>query len=49
VFRQVWQGLDPKVLKAKLDRWDLFEHYEGRFLSLFRKKGGQVTSWAWWL
>lgn len=38
MFRQVEQGLDPKVLKAELDRWGLFEHYEGRFLGLFRKK-----------
>jgi len=38
MFRQVGQGLDPKVLKQELDRWGLFEHYEGRFLSLFRKK-----------
>jgi hypothetical protein len=38
MFRQVQQGLDPKVLKQELDRWGLFEHYEARFLSLFRKK-----------
>jgi hypothetical protein len=38
MFRQVRRGLDPKVLKQELDRWGLFEHYEGRFLSLFRKK-----------
>jgi len=38
MFRQVRQGLDPKVLKQELDRWGLFEHYEARFLGLFRKK-----------
>jgi hypothetical protein len=38
MFRQVRQGLDPKVLKEELDRWGLFEHYEARFLGLFRKK-----------
>ena len=38
MFRQVQQGLDPQVLKQELDRWGLFEHYETRFLGLFRKK-----------
>jgi hypothetical protein len=38
VFHQVIRGeLDPKDLKAELDRWGLFEEYEDRFLSLFRK------------
>ena len=38
MFRQVEQGLDPKMLKQELDRWGLFEHYEARFLGLFRRK-----------
>jgi len=38
MFRLVQNGeLDPKELKAELDRWDLFPEYEDRFLSLFRK------------
>ena len=38
LFRQVEQGLDPKVLHRELTRWGLFEYYQDRFLSLFRRK-----------
>lgn len=38
MFRRVARGeADPKELKTELDRWALFEEYEDRFLSLFRK------------
>ncbi len=38
IFNKVKKGeLDPRELKAELDRWGLFEEYEDRFLSLFRK------------
>jgi hypothetical protein len=38
LFQQVIKGdLDPRDLKKELDRWGLFEEYEDRFLSLFRK------------
>ena len=36
MFSQARQGLDPKELKAELDRWGLFEHYQDRFFGLFR-------------
>lgn len=39
LFRKVFQGeADPSELKMELDRWGLFEEYEDRFLTLFRKK-----------
>ena len=38
LFRQVGEGLDPKVLHRELTRWGLFEHYQDRFLRLFRRK-----------
>jgi len=38
LFRQVEQGLDANVLKRELDHWGLFEHYEARFLGLFRRR-----------
>ena len=38
LFSQVEQGLDPSVLRQELNRWGLFEHYQDRFLSLFRRK-----------
>ena len=38
LFRQVDGGLDPKYLHQELARWDLFEYYQDRFLSLFRLK-----------
>ena len=36
LFKQAEQGLDPKVLHQELTRWGLFEHYQDRFLNLFR-------------
>lgn len=39
LFQQVEQGGNPDALKEELDRWGLFEHYEDRFLSLFRRRG----------
>jgi len=39
LFRKVSNGeSDPSELKAELDRWDLFEEYEDRFLTLFKSK-----------
>lgn len=29
---------DPAALKMELDRWDLFDRYEDRFLALFRRR-----------
>ena len=37
LFQQVKQGQDPGLLHKELVRWGLFEHYEARFLGLFRK------------
>ncbi len=37
LFFQVSKGLDPGELKQELDRWGLFEHYQDRFLKLFKK------------
>ena len=37
LFNQVEFGADPEVLKKELDRWGLFDHYEERFLNLFKK------------
>ena len=38
LFRRVLRGeLEPRELKEELDRWDVFEEYEDRFLALFRK------------
>jgi hypothetical protein len=38
MFKQVESGaLDPKELKAELDRWGVFGEYEDRFLGLFHK------------
>jgi len=31
--------MDPSELKHELDKWDLYERYEDRFLSLFKKGG----------
>ena len=39
MFREVEHGANPDILKAELDRWGLFEFYQDRFLSLFRRKG----------
>lgn len=37
LFTEVEQGSDPTELKLELDRWDLFEYYQDRFLNLFRR------------
>ncbi len=38
LFTQVSRGeVAPAALKEELDRWDLYEEYEDRFLSIFRK------------
>ncbi|MFC2017090.1 hypothetical protein ACFLUD_01590 [Chloroflexota bacterium] len=37
-FRKVSTGeREPQELKAELDRWNLFEEYEDRFLNIFKK------------
>ena len=39
LFRKVSRGeSEPRELKAELDRWNLFEEYEDRFLAIFKKK-----------
>ena len=39
LFRKVSSGeSEPQELKAELDRWNLFEEYEDRFLDIFKKK-----------
>ena len=38
LFRAVEEGADPTLLKQELDRWELFERYEDRFLGLFRRR-----------
>lgn len=38
MFHQVEEGLDPKFLHRELARWGLFDYYQDRFLSLFRRK-----------
>ena len=39
LFRKVARGeIDPTELKAELDRWNVFDEYEDRFLALFRKR-----------
>ena len=39
LFRKVSGGeSEPYELKAELDRWNLFEEYEDRFLAIFKKK-----------
>ncbi len=38
LFRQVSRGeREPKELKEELDRWNLFEQYEDRFFTLFKR------------
>lgn len=38
-FRRVSRGeAEPSDLKAELDRWGLFEEYEDRFFSIFKKR-----------
>ena len=39
LFREVSLGGNPEQLKQELDRWGLFQHYESRFLDLFRRPG----------
>jgi len=39
LFKRVSRGeSEPSELKAELDRWGLFDEYEDRFLTLFKKK-----------
>ena len=39
LFTKVSRGeYEPYELKAELDRWGLFEDYEDRFLTIFKKK-----------
>jgi len=39
LFRRVEKGdSDPQKLKEELDHWNLFEDYEDRFFTLFKKK-----------
>jgi len=39
LFRRVARGeLDPTELKTELDRWNVFDEYEDRFLALFKKR-----------
>ncbi len=39
LFRKVSSGeSEPNELKVELDRWNLFEEYEDRFLAIFKKK-----------
>jgi len=39
LFAQVSRGeRDAAELKAELDRWDVFEEYEDRFLSIFKRR-----------
>jgi hypothetical protein len=38
-FKMVLRGeLEPRELKEELDRWGLFEEYEDRFLSIFKRR-----------
>jgi len=37
LFREASTGDSRDKLKSELDRWGLFEHYESRFLSLYRQ------------
>lgn len=38
LFRMLTRGeVEPGVLKDELERWDLFDEYQDRFLSIFRK------------
>ncbi len=39
LFRLVFNGeVEPHELKDELDRWSLFEEYEDRFFTIFKKK-----------
>ena len=37
LFFEVKNGADPNMLKKELDRWNIFNYYEDRFLDLFSK------------
>ncbi|TRZ51491.1 MAG: hypothetical protein D4S01_04680, partial [Dehalococcoidia bacterium] len=40
LFAKTLRGeIEPGELKVELDRWNLFEEYEDRFLALFKKRG----------
>ena len=41
LFQEVERGGNPDDLKRELDRWGLFDYYEDRFLSLFRRGRGR--------
>ncbi len=39
LFSQVYRGeVEPSELRAELERWELFEAYQDRFLDIFRKR-----------
>jgi len=39
LFRKVTKGeAEPRELREELERWNLFEEYEDRFLTIFRKR-----------
>ena len=38
MFEEVQNGRDPETVKRELDRWGAFDHYEDRFLNLFRRR-----------
>ena len=38
LFQEIERGANPDILKRELDRWGLFDHYEDRFLGLFRHR-----------
>ena len=40
LFRDVERGGDPELLRRELDRWDLFDRYQDRFLGLFHRRRG---------
>lgn len=40
LFRDAEHGGDPELLKRELDRWELFDGYQDRFLGLFRRRRG---------
>ena len=39
LFRETERGGNPDILKRELDRWGIFDHFQDRFLNLFRRKG----------
>jgi len=39
LFTQVQRGeVAPEVLKVELDRWNIYDEYEDRFLGIFRNR-----------